>query len=550
MSLRAKDNPRIPEETARVAKAAFPKGNAYMTLRDELDMIYSDEMFQSLFPGRGQPAEAPGQLALVTVLQFAENLSDRQAAEAVRSRIDWKYLLGLELTDPGFDASVLSEFRNRLITGEVEQQLLDQLLERMKEKGVIKPRGRQRTDSTHVQAAIRQLNRLERVGESLRAALNQLAVLAPEWLQARVPRQWYARYGSRFESYRLPKSEQEREVLAVQIGRDGYQLLEWIYQPDTSAQLKAEPSVRILWRVWMQEYYRQDDDVHWRTPDNMPPAEQQIQSPYDAQARYGKKRDTGWVGYKAHFTEICDEDQPHLITHVETTPATVPDSEVTQRIHQALAQKDLLPKEHLLDTGYVDAQLLVDSQVQFGVEMIGPAMPDSSWQAKEGRGFDLPFFVIDWEKHQVSCPLQQTSTSWHESKDNQGNDVIQVEFKKSICHPCPARQYCTKATYSGRKLRFRPKAEHEILQHLRRIEQTSEFKEKYQKRAGVEGTLSQMARSFDLRRTRYIGFAKARLQNILIAIAVNLARLANWIREFPTAVTRTSPFAALLPLTI
>lgn len=550
MSLHAKVDTDVPEETVRVAKAAFPQGNVYLTLRDELDTLYSDEMFQSLFPGRGQPAESPGRLALVTILQFAEGLSDRQAADAVRSRIDWKYLLGLELTDPGFDASVLSEFRSRLLEGGVEQRLLDHLLERLKEKGVIKARGRQRTDSTHVQAAIRQLNRLERVGESLRAALNRLAMLAPEWLQGRVPLEWYQRYGSRFESYRLPKSEPEREVLAVQIGRDGYQLLEWVYQPDTPAALKAEPAVRILWRVWIQEYYRQEDDVHWRTPDNMPPAEQQIQSPYDAEARYGKKRDTGWVGYKAHFTEICDEDQPHLITHVETTPATVPDSEVTQRIHQALAQKDWLPKEHLLDTGYVDAKLLVDSQVQFGVEMIGPAMPDSSWQAKAGQGYELARFSIDWESQQVHCPQNQTSRKWSQQKDSQGNATIQAEFPRQACQSCVARQDCTRATQGGRKLRFRPQAQHEALQHLRWIEQTAEFKEKYQKRAGVEGTLSQGTRSFNLRRTRYIGSAKTHLQHILIAVAINLARYVNWSRGFALATTRSPSLAALSSVTI
>jgi transposase len=548
MSLREKDNKGVPEETARVTKAAFPKGNAYITLRDELDVLYSDAMFQSLFPGRGQPAEAPGQLALVTVLQFAENLSDRQAADAVRSRIDWKYLLGLELTDPGFDASVLSEFRNRLITGGVEQQLLDRLLGRLKEKGVIKPRSRQRTDATHVQAAIRQLNRLERVGETLRATLNQLAILTPEWLQARVPREWRERYGTRFESYRLPKSNKKREALAIQIGWDGYQVLEWVNQPGTPAQLKTELTVRILWRVWMQEYYLQDDDVHWRKPDNLPPAEQQIQSPYDTEARYGKKRDNGWLGYKAHFTEICETEQPHLITHVETTPATVPDSEVTQRIHQALAQKDLLPKEHLLDTGYVDAKLLVDSQVQFGVQMIGPAMPDSSWQARAGQGFELACFTIDWERQQVHCPQGQTSQSWSEQRDNQGNATIQVAFHKRACHSCVSRQVCTRATQTGRKLRFRPKAEHEVLQHLRQIEQTPEFKEKYQKRAGVEGTLSQGVRSFDLRRTRYIGSAKTHLQHILIAVAINLVRFTNWKRGFSRSTTRTSPFATLIPI--
>ncbi len=161
MSLRPQPGSQVPEETARVARAAFPKGNPYLTLRDELETIYADSLFAALFPKRGQPAEAPGRLALVTVLQFAEGLADRQAAEAVRSRIDWKYLLGLDLGDPGFDFSVLSEFRDRILRGGVAQRLLDELLERFRDRGLVKERGKQRTDSTHIQAAVRNLNRLE-----------------------------------------------------------------------------------------------------------------------------------------------------------------------------------------------------------------------------------------------------------------------------------------------------------------------------------------------------------------------------------------------------
>jgi transposase len=157
----------VPEQTARVAHAAFPTGNTYLRLHDEIGSIYEDEAFKQLFPIRGQPAEAPWRLALVTVLQFAEGLSDRQAADAVRGRIDWKYLLGLELADPGFDHTVLSEFRTRLVDGHAEHELLDALLRRAQALGLFRPRGRQRTDSTHVLAAVRVLNRLERVGETM-----------------------------------------------------------------------------------------------------------------------------------------------------------------------------------------------------------------------------------------------------------------------------------------------------------------------------------------------------------------------------------------------
>ena len=177
----------VPEDTARVARAAFPKGHPYLTFRDALGTIFQDEDFAALFPASGQPGLSPWRLALVTLLQFRENLADRQAAEAVRARIDWKYLLSLELTDPGFDFSVLSEFRDRLLAGSAEELLLDKLLERCRALGLLKARGQQRTDSTHVLAAIRVMNRLELVAETLRAALNTLATVAPVWLQALAP---------------------------------------------------------------------------------------------------------------------------------------------------------------------------------------------------------------------------------------------------------------------------------------------------------------------------------------------------------------------------
>lgn len=217
MSLQMKPGSTVPEETVRVARAAFPKGNAYLILRDELETIYADNLFASLFPKVGHPAESPGRLAIVNVLQFAEGLSDRQAADAVRSRIDWKYLLGLELTDPGFDFSVLSEFCDRILRGGKEQELLDALLERFRGRNLLKERGKQRTDSTHVQAAVRNLNRMECVGETLRCALNHLAEQAPQWLKTRAPAEWYKRYGVRFEAYRFPKTEAERSPV-VELG--------------------------------------------------------------------------------------------------------------------------------------------------------------------------------------------------------------------------------------------------------------------------------------------------------------------------------------------
>lgn len=158
MSLKPSVIGPVPKGTARVARAAFPKGNLYMSIRDNLGTLFADLDFAALYPDRGQPAFAPWRLALVTVMQFLENLSDRQAAEAVRSRIDWKYALGLELTDSGFDYSVLSGFRARLIDHEKQSLLLDGLLELLREKNLLKMRGKQRTDSTQVLASIRVMN--------------------------------------------------------------------------------------------------------------------------------------------------------------------------------------------------------------------------------------------------------------------------------------------------------------------------------------------------------------------------------------------------------
>src|SRR2546428_4755047 len=246
----------VPEETARVARAAFPKGQPSLTFRDALGTIFQDEDFSALFPAWGQPGLPPWRLALVTIMPFRENLADRQAAEAVRARIDWKYLLSLELTDPGFDFSVLSEFRDRLLAGSAEELLLEKVLERCRAMGWLKARGRQRTDSTHVLAAIRVLNRLELVAETLRAALNAVATVAPDWLQALTPLAWYDRYGRRIEDTRLPKDTAEREAYAQMVGADGFHFLDALETPEAPQAARELPILESLRRTWQRHYER------------------------------------------------------------------------------------------------------------------------------------------------------------------------------------------------------------------------------------------------------------------------------------------------------
>jgi transposase len=546
MSLHPHPIDPIPEETARVARAAFPKGNPYMRMRDELGVFYQDEAFATLFSTRGQSAESPWRLALVLVMQYAEGLSDRQAADAVRSRIDWKYALCLELTDPGFDYSVLSEFRDRLIAGNAEQLLLDTMLQRFKEKGLLKARGRQRTDSSHVLAAVRVLNRLECVGETFRHALNNLAVTAPDWLAPQLDPAWADRYGPRFDEYRLPKKKEERQALADQIGKDGFRLLAAVSATEAPPELRALPAVETLRQVWVQQYRVADDVVHWRDNDDIPPAGQMISSPHDLDARYSVKRHTSWTGYKTHLTETCDADLPHLITHVETTRATVPDAQLPT-IHQALARKALLPSEHIVDAGYVDSGDIVTSKDDHGVRVVGPVPPDASWQARADAGFDVSCFALDWEARRATCPEGHRSTKWSETTDRHEATIINIRFAPKDCRACPRRSDCTSSPTNPRHITVRPQEQHLVLQAARQYQQTAEFKARYDVRAGVEGTLSQGLRVCDLRHARYVGLAKTRLQHVVTAAALNVIRIAQWLEDPRLAKTRRAPFLALLP---
>src|SRR5712671_3388425 len=257
MSMQPRPWPEVPELTAKVARSSFPKGNLAMRIREELGEVYADARFAAAFGVRGRPGISPGQLMMASVLQFSENLTDRQAAEAVRDRMTWKYALGLELEDPGFDASVLSEFRSRLVAGDLTSMALDALLERLAGLGLVKAGGRQRTDSAHVLGAIRELNRLELAGETLRAALEALAAAAPGWLAGVIDPSWQRVYGQRIDAFRLPDGKARRADLAVRYGRDGYHLLRQVHDPAAPGWLAGLPAVQALRRIWIQQFYLQ-----------------------------------------------------------------------------------------------------------------------------------------------------------------------------------------------------------------------------------------------------------------------------------------------------
>lgn len=545
MSLRPHEPLPVPDLTAQVARAAFPGGCLGMRLRDALGPVFHDGDFVDLFPRRGQPALSPGQLALVCVLQFVEGLSDRQAATAVRDRIGWKYALGLELTDPGFDFSVLCEFRARLIAGKAERRILDRLLDVCRDHKLLGSGGPARTDSTHVLGAVRVLNRLELVGETVRAALNALAIAAPGWLSSWLPSAWADRYGRRVENYRLPQTEAERLAFATVVGADGMVILTRVDADDAPALLHELEAVQVLRAVWPQQFGLAEDCPRWRATEDLPSSPERIASPYDVECRYAIKRTTKWTGYKTHLTEHCGPNRPHLVTDVDTTEASQSDQNVIEPIHDRLDERDLLPDEHLVDTGYMAAATLLNAVHHRGVRLIGPMPPDTSWQAKAKEGFDLTAFDIDWQAHTAVCPQGAVARQWREQLDSRGHPVIRIRFSDQDCAACPVRDKCTRRTSQPRDLVVRPQAEHETLQRHRQEQSTTAWKENYGRRAGVEGTISQAVRGPDIRHARYRGLAKVQLQQIFSTTALNLLRIDAWLTDTPLARTRASRLEAL-----
>jgi transposase len=541
--------PEVPPATARVAWRAFRKGSLAMRARDQLGAWCRDESFGGVYGTRGAPGISPAQLAMVTVLQFTEDLTDRQAADAVRGRLDWKYCLGLELDDEGFDFSVLSEFRGRLVAGGLEAVLLDLLLARLGELGLVGAGMRQRTDSTHVLGRIREVNRLELAGESVRAALEALAAAAPGWLAGAIDASWQEAYGQRVDDMRLPDSAAKRAELAVRYGRDGYWLLRQVRGRDAPGWLAGLPAVQALRRIWVQQFYLEisqgGEKVIWRGDEQgLPPGRALLISPYDLDVRYSRKRGHGWAGYKVHISETCHEPgpggrrpAPNLLTSTQTTPAAVTDVEMTGPVHDALAARGLPPGEHAADTGYASADLLLAARAR-GITLLAPLLPDSSPQARAG-GYTADMFTIDWDTKQVTCPQGAISSSWRSSRPD-GTPGITAEFSQRTCQPCPARAQCTTATRHGRRITLRPRAIHEAITAIRAGQASDDWRRRYRIRAGIEGTIAQATHVTGIRRARYLGLPKTRLEHNTAAAAINLIRLDAWWTGKPLDRTRTT----------
>jgi transposase len=548
MSLHAQPLEPIPDLTSRMAQASFPKGTLAMHLRDALGPIYKDAHFAHLFPRRGRAAEAPWRLALVTVLQALENLSDRQAAEMVRGRLDWKYALSLPLDDQGFDASILVDFRQRLLDHEAQALLLEPILQMCREHGWLKAGGKQRTDSTFVLANARRLSSLESVGESLRTSLNELTEVAPDWLLGVISPDWFDRYVHRFELQRFPKGKQAQDTLQRQVGEDSWRLLQAAMDEHAPQLVRDCPSLVLLQQVWNQHFEYTSGVVRWRDGPLVPNAERVV-SPYETDARESRKRDTEWLGYKAHLTETCSEEEPvHLIVQAEITAATVQDAEETMPLLRDLQARDLVPEVRLVDSGYVSGEVLAN-HAELGIELLGPLKQEGGWQHETGYGVSA--FQVDWQKQQVCCPQGHLSQNWCPGRHNRGEEVIRVSFSAVTCHACPVKELCTKREKNkGRILTLSPQPVHEARERRRAEQRATPFQERYALRAGIEGSLSEGIRRHGLRRARYRGQSKTQLQAIAIAAAINLVRIRQMLQRTQLGLSSPpkrplSPFARL-----
>jgi transposase len=548
MSLHAHALPPIPADTVRIAQKVFRrKNNRYLVIGDQIGPLFDDVDFSDLYATDGAPAVAPNLLALVVIFQRLEDLSDHAMADAVRARIDLKYALHLALDDMGFDGSLLSDFRERLLQHAAGLRLFERLLARLNELGLLAGSDQQRTDGTYLLAATRTLSRLELLAETLRNALEALGAQEPAWLIGVAQPHWYERYRRPWTSWRLPKKPELREQLAFEIAADGYHLLAALAGPGAPGKAASLPEVQTCQLVWAQQLQRQAGQITWRPREQLPPGALRIATPHDPAVRGAQHGAHSWEGYSVHLTETCAPDHPQLITDVTVVPATTPDDQVLPGVQERLIDRDLPPGAgHWVDAGYTDTQNLIDSATR-QIPLVAPVAADPSWQAHLPDGYAADRFAVDWQAHTATCPEGQTSVSWREYQPHAGAPQILIRFAQAACAACPARPRCTRDV-AGRQLQLSPDAE--ALRTARAYQRTAAFQQQYARRAGVEGTISVAVRSHGLRRTHYIGLAKSHLQALLTACAINLARAASWLVGQRPATTRAPGLPCLAHLAV
>jgi len=491
----------------------------YRLVGDGVSEILSWEDFAGLYSQVGRGAIHPIVLCLVTVFQYLENIPDRQAARWAVMRMDWKYALHMPLKWQGFHYSDLCNFRKRLLKHGAERMIFDKVLDWVQGQGFLKKYAKQRTDSTQVLGAVERLSRLELVWETLRLALKAIQGEAPGWYGKQIPSALHEAYVERHSAWRLSKQEVTAEMLKA--GTDGFWLLDRLGESAPKGVLELS-EVETLRTVWEQQFERGGDETKTRSPSGRGKGKDLVVTPHDPEARWSEKRGKGWVGYRLQVTETAeDEVAQQFITDIDVVSANRDDSEVIDEIQNRLQERGLKPEEHDVDQGYTSGANLAHSAAR-GIELLGPVAQDT---AGKPEGFRQSDFDLDFETQQATCPRGKIAPTWYPrpSEAEDGYVGAEIQFKNE-CQSCPDRAECAPGK-CGRTLKASPY--YALLQQRRAEQETEEFKERYKRRAAIEGTISEVVRAHGGRRARYRGHSKVRLQALFIGAATNLKRLAR-----------------------
>ena len=524
MSVKPTDGQRSFYHTSYLAGELFNPADRYrlfrerilpklLKLRAQLDSLYCEE--------NGRPATDPVMLAGVTLLQFMEKLPDRAASEHAVYHLGWKYALDLELADRGFHPTVLVYFRDRLEENKAERVIFDCVLELLVELGLVKKKGKQRLDSTHILGYVKEMSRLECAVETVRLALE---ALAEEVFSAERPKFWgrlWALYVQSELNWRLSKAKRKNRYR--QCGQDMKELLEWI---DTNQPKLSElEAVKLLRRVFCEQF----EVVEGKLQPTAKRPPRSVQNPHDPDAHFADKGKKQWVGYKVHVVESVDPEEPakkkgepteSFITEILTTEAAQDEmaglAEALKRQHN---QHEIKPEVLYADGGYVTEKTLTEAE-QGGMELLGPTRPDP-----HPGPYNADAFSVDIEKQQAICPQGNVSTQWSRIRDAyMGTEYYRIEWGNQ-CDSCPVQKQCTRSK-SGRRILV-VGLRHDLVEKRRKEMREAEFSKNMHPRNGIEGTHSELVRGHGMRRTKYRGLSRVGLSHYFMGAACNVKRYLN-----------------------
>ena len=536
MSLKEMFPKEIPSQTRELVTPILPSNSVCRLLGNEGEQLVDEESLSEMYATEGRGGINPVILCFVLILQYLENMPDRQAALMVLMRMDWKYALRQELTWQGFDHSNLCNFRKRLYAHGQEFIVFEQLITYLKQAGYIKSK-KQRTDATHVLGAIERMSRLELVWETIRLAVGALINVDAKWVLEQVPPSFVSFHTEKRGDYRLSKAKIEKAMLEA--GRDGFWLLSQVTEHGDTTWLTL-PELQMLYRVLQEQFDPPDDTTHTpaQTKPNTTACGDVIASPHDPDVRYSQKgKDTQWEGYKLQVTETVDDDLP-LISDIAIHSAIEQDSPTLDVIQERLTQRGLAPEQHYVDRGYCNGKTIVSSQ-QRGIDLRGYITASN----RKSKGFRLEDFEVDIGQRTATCPQGKQATLFNPS--TQDDVAFHVRFGKQ-CQTCPVQQHCT-TEKRGRSLELKP---YHTQLTQRRLEQTTDtFKQEMFARSRIESTICELARKHGIRQSRYRGQHKANLQAAFTAVAVNLKRLANYLgQQMDTLSNHLSNYLSSAPV--